>query len=118
MADDDIVQCPICHGGGQISWDDTPDGLFPNLPLEGDAQRDDPPGVRRNGRGKAALGRQARDGGMRARRERPRRRPATEQRDERVASCSRSLDHLVGQCHQLVGDFEVERLGSLEVENK
>jgi len=36
MADDEILECPICHGGGQLSWDDTPEGLFPNLPLEGD----------------------------------------------------------------------------------
>jgi len=35
MADNEILQCPICHGGGQLSWDD-PEGLFPNLPLEGD----------------------------------------------------------------------------------
>jgi hypothetical protein len=36
MAEDEILQCPICHGGGQLSWDDTSEGLFPNLPLEGD----------------------------------------------------------------------------------
>lgn len=53
MTEDEIVHCPICHGGGRISWDDTPDGLFPNLPIEGDTRVTT--GLRRNGRGEAAI---------------------------------------------------------------
>jgi DnaJ-class molecular chaperone len=34
MADEGILQCPICHGGGQLSWDDTPEG--PTFLLKGD----------------------------------------------------------------------------------
>ena len=56
MTEDEIVDCPICHGGGRISWDDTPDGLFPNLPIEGaDVVPPSPSLRRRNGRGEAAI---------------------------------------------------------------
>jgi hypothetical protein len=38
MAENEILQCPICHGGGLLSWDDSPEGLFPNVPLDGDTR--------------------------------------------------------------------------------